>query len=69
VLLDNDKTTATFAPISVLDPLQSYTVTLTSGIKDLAGNRLNSENGLLPLKESHPALAPVVVGLQQAQVI
>ena len=43
VLLDDDKTTATFAPISVLDHLQSYTVTLTSGIKDLAGNRLNSE--------------------------
>ena len=43
ILLDSDKTTATFTPISALSPLQSYTVTLTSGIKDLAGNRLNSE--------------------------
>jgi hypothetical protein len=43
VLLDSDKTTATFTPISALSPLQSYSVTLTSGIKDLAGNRLNSE--------------------------
>jgi hypothetical protein len=43
VLLDSDKTIATFTPISALSPLQSYTVTLTSGIKDLAGNRLNSE--------------------------
>ena len=43
VSLDSDKTTATFTPISALSPLQSYTVTLTSGIKDLAENRLNSE--------------------------
>jgi Bacterial Ig-like domain len=43
VLLDSDKTTATFTPTSALFPLQSYTVTLTSGIKDLAGNRLKSE--------------------------
>jgi hypothetical protein len=43
ISLDSDKTTATFTPISALSPLQSYTATLTSGIKDLAGNRLNSE--------------------------
>lgn len=43
ISLDSGKTTATFTPISALSPLQSYTVTLTSGIKDLAGNRLNSE--------------------------
>lgn len=44
VLLDDTKTTATFAPTLVLGNLQSYTVTLTSGIKDLAGNSLNPEN-------------------------
>jgi len=55
VLLDSDKTTATFTPTSALSPLQSYTVTLTSGIRDLAGNRLNSEKWSFTTEENPSA--------------
>lgn len=44
VSLSSDGKAATLDPTSDLAPLQSYTVSLTSGVKDLAGNSLNSEN-------------------------
>jgi hypothetical protein len=43
VTLSSDRETATFDPSSSLSPATSYTATITTGVRDLAGNAMTSD--------------------------
>jgi hypothetical protein len=44
VQLSQDSKTASFDPASNLEPLTEYKATITTGVKDLAGNAMASDN-------------------------